>query len=1000
MRLHRLELEAFGPFAGHEEVDFDRLSDGGLFLLSGPTGAGKTSVLDAVCFALFGQVPGDRNAAARLASDHRDPATTPRVTLEATIAGRRIRVSRTPPHARPRKRGDGDELVAVNASATLEVADAAGAWSTVAARIEEVAHELDALLGMTASQFLQVVMLPQGAFSGFLRADAKSRQALLERLFDAGRFSRVEDRLRDQDRNAAAVVGQARIAASTALAAAAGRWESPEGPPELTDGDEVEAAAAWLAAEEARLRTAHEQAATALESARDVAREAAAARDQAREVAERQRRRRDALERLRGGDEDAQRERAARLEAHRRAVPLAGHLSQLAAARAAATDAERTLAKARAWIDGLEDDALAGTAPDGWGTGARERAEQAAALRDLAELEAGLPGRRGELERRRLAARADAERAAAARARSDQAEAQERDLRDRVERGRGAATTAAEVAAQATAAGERAAAALERDRLEREVQACVARTHAAVDAHQAALEAVLDLRRRRLEGYAAELAAGLRDGEACPVCGGDHHPAPARPGDGHVDAAQEERAEAEAERLRGRREDAERLLGERRQGLAAAQQAAGLGAADALAAERDALQRRLAEARAITAEGERAAEALAELERRRAADREAEQEALRAASAATARADALAEELDAVAARVADARGDAPSVAARVRALEHEGRYLEKAAAAHEGDQAAAAALVAAEAQLAAALADHGFDAPPDPRTILAPRDAAALEQEVERDERERRTAEAALAAPEVAAVADLPPVDLAAVEQRTAESRDAVERATAIADAARRRHADVTERLAGLRTVLDALGPLTDAARRAHALSELARGGSGNARRIQLSAWVLAARLEQVAAAATIHLRRMSSGRYALVLHEEAASARGKGTAGLGLRVQDGWTGEERDTATLSGGESFFASLALALGLAETVSAEAGGAQLGTLFIDEGFGSLDEQTLDEVLAVLDELRDGGRAVGIVSHVPELKQRVPAQLLVEKARDGSHLRHAAAAAPL
>jgi exonuclease SbcC len=202
---------------------------------------------------------------------------------------------------------------------------------------------------------------------------------------------------------------------------------------------------------------------------------------------------------------------------------------------------------------------------------------------------------------------------------------------------------------------------------------------------------------------------------------------------------------------------------------------------------------------------------------------------------------------------------------------------------------------------------------------------------------------------------------------------------------------AALEDRREALLSALDDLGPLADAADRAHGLSELARGGAGNRRRIQLSSWVLAARLEQVAAAASVHLLQMSSGRYALVLHEEPASGRGKGNAGLGLRVRDGWTGEERDTSTLSGGESFFASLSLALGLAETVGAEAGGLDLGTLFIDEGFGTLDEQTLDEVLGVLDALRDGGRAVGIVSHVPELKQRVPMQLTVEKAREGSRL---------
>jgi exonuclease SbcC len=151
-----------------------------------------------------------------------------------------------------------------------------------------------------------------------------------------------------------------------------------------------------------------------------------------------------------------------------------------------------------------------------------------------------------------------------------------------------------------------------------------------------------------------------------------------------------------------------------------------------------------------------------------------------------------------------------------------------------------------------------------------------------------------------------------------------------------------------------------------------------------------LAARLEQVAASASSRLLRMTSGRYSL-LHA-ATSGTGRGRGGLALRVLDAWTGQERDPATLSGGESFSASLALALGLADVVTAEAGGALLETLFVDEGFGSLDEDTLDEVMNVLDDLRDGGRTVGLVSHVADLRQRIPVQLAVAKGRRGSVIR--------
>ncbi|MFN0282030.1 MAG: SbcC/MukB-like Walker B domain-containing protein, partial [Kineosporiaceae bacterium] len=191
--------------------------------------------------------------------------------------------------------------------------------------------------------------------------------------------------------------------------------------------------------------------------------------------------------------------------------------------------------------------------------------------------------------------------------------------------------------------------------------------------------------------------------------------------------------------------------------------------------------------------------------------------------------------------------------------------------------------------------------------------------------------------------------------------------------------------------THLAACGPIV---RRFAVLDGLSRcldgTGGDNSRRMPLSAFVLAARLEQVAEAASLRLAQMSGGRFGLV-HSDAAE-KGVRRTGLGLQVVDEWTGRHRDTASLSGGEAFYTSLALALGLADVVSAEAGGTTIETLFVDEGFGSLDEDTLEEVMDVLDDLRSGGRVVGLVSHVADLRDRMPARLEVVKGRTGSRLR--------
>ena len=195
MRLHRLEVTAFGPFAGTATVDFDALSAAGLFLLSGATGAGKTSVLDAVCFALYGAVPGERNDAKRLRSDQADATTPPRVTLDATLAGRRFRIVRSPAWQRPKKRGAGmtPQQAAVVVSEHID-----GDWVPLTTRLDEAGHLVTELVGMNLTQFTQVAMLPQGRFQAFLRATSEDRHRVLQQLFRTERFEQVESWLRDR----------------------------------------------------------------------------------------------------------------------------------------------------------------------------------------------------------------------------------------------------------------------------------------------------------------------------------------------------------------------------------------------------------------------------------------------------------------------------------------------------------------------------------------------------------------------------------------------------------------------------------------------------------------------------------------------------------------------------------------------------------------------------------------------------------------------------------
>ena len=333
-----------------------------------------------------------------------------------------------------------------------------------------------------------------------------------------------------------------------------------------------------------------------------------------------------------------------------------------------------------------------------------------------------------------------------------------------------------------------------------------------------------------------------------------------------------------------------------------------------------------------------------------------------------------------------------PSLVARADALAAQRRALGAALAAFEASQVLDQQRQRALDTALDAVRAAGFSDLAEARDALLDEELTEqLASVVERYGHALAEAEAELARPELASAAAAPPAELDVAQAAAATADDehrtafaAARRATQIADDITSRRAEIEARLAGL-------GPLVEEHEQLRRLADLANGDDRQvANRMRLSTYVLAARLEQVAAAASQRLRRMSGDRYTIVHTDETPDGRRKG--GLGLRVVDAWTGTERETSTLSGGEAFFTSLALALGVADVVTAESGGVRLDTLFIDEGFGSLDDDTLHDVMDVLDGLRAGGRAIGVVSHVGDLRTRVGTRLEVVKSPAGSTIR--------
>ncbi|WP_367039537.1 SMC family ATPase [Streptomyces sp. Je 1-332] len=1023
MRLHRLRITAFGPFGTTQDIDFDDLSAAGLFLLHGPTGAGKTSVLDAVCYGLYGSVPGPRQGSGQgvtLRSDHAGPGVRTEVCLELTVAERRLEVTRQPPWERPKKRGTG--TTTEKAQSWLREYDAAadgGAeWKDLSRSHQEIGEEITQLLGMSKEQFCQVVLLPQGDFARFLRADAEARGKLLGRLFDTRRFAAVEQRLAEQRRDAEGAVREGDgelLADAHRMQQAAGSdledLEHAQSPlPGLSPGDPglVGSVLAWAAVARTNARERRTIAGSALTAAESTQAAAGRRLDDVRELDRLQRRFAQAQERA-GSLQERAEEHAGlqtRMERARKAETVAPALGL----RRATEEEHRRASAEEARARGRLPASFADSGASGLAAAARKAAEELGGLESARRAErrlAELDTERASLEREE---RSDDELLRDAAGWLDGWDATRTTLQERIESAQDAATRAEQLAGQLDPTQGRLDAARRRDRLTQEAAAAYERALAARERATEAHEHWLTLKEQRLTGIAAELAAGLSDGVPCAVCGATEHPAPAPKSAGHVDRATEESALTDYRRAEELRAQEERRLGEVRESLAAAG-AAALGSSaepstpeesDAAAAPQgssvgqltalvDELRGEHAEARSRASGLHAAREALAQAEREHERRVAVQQEAaVRAASRATLR-DGLDREQAALGVELTRARGASDSVAARASQLERQAALLTEASEAARVADDTAQRLKDADARLADAAFRAGFETPGAAADALLD-DARhrELQHRIDAWRNEEAAVRSLLAEPDAAAAAQQPQADLPAA-QEAAERADRRVRASASAlDAATRRCAELdrlSERsAAGARR----LAPLRAEYDRVARLAGLAAGTSAdNERKMRLESYVLAARLEQVAAAATARLRRMSSGRYTLVHSDDRT---GRGRSGLGLHVVDAWTGRERDTSTLSGGETFFASLALALGLADVVTDEAGGVRLDTLFIDEGFGSLDDQTLDEVLDVLDSLRERDRSVGIVSHVADLRRRVHAQLEVVKGRAGSVVR--------
>ena len=999
MKILRLRVAGFGPYKSEQVVDFEAFDDDGIFLITGKTGAGKSSILDAICYALYGSVPRYKDSKAKLRSDHADTDDPSVVELDFRVGTTDYRVRRSPEYERPRLRGGGTTI----SKSTAELAVLTGPdwrvetdWNVIAARPVDVGADLARLVGLSKDQFLQVILLAQNRFQEFLNASNDDRQSVLRSLFGTDRFLGYETYLVDRRRALELELG----GVTGAVAHQAEQFAAMLG----RDVDEVpeHPSPSWFAEGLAELHAARDHA-VATSSAADEAAMAAESLLRAAEQTLARQVRRDAAA------ASLERHLAESMEAPRAAVRAAATAATVWSSITARRAADNELLAARA----LELDARAayagfataqtgtaqtGTAPTGTvQTGSAQADAAPVTVSAIDEVIDSLTRQLGALEsvlieEAELASLTNAvEEARATVLALDESAAEAASQAERLPpqiTGAQSTLTDTRVAAAAMPAALDAA-----SRIERAVEAArevtllrdqLTAAHlieaAASRSLTAATAAHQDLMDRRFADHAAELAAALVDGEPCAVCGSTAHPVPASTDAAPVTSADIDAARAELDRTRTVLDDASRSSRGLAATLAEAEARSDGQPLEVLEPQRDLALAAVEVARVAGEEVSALESEITVLQSRlaRADARLVELRDLR--QAALAQKAERERELDTVTKRVADRREGFDTVASRVAHLHlhlSAAKAVERAIGSVTERQRA---LQDATDALVAALAEHGFETESDAEAArLEPGDLHRIEREIRDHEQGVATAQATLAEPELA---DLPgdTVELDGPRAAALEAREQRDAAMSASSVLRERVRGAEHLVAEAMRQLAASVDLRSEFDEVRELAAAVQGKEPNTRRMRLETYVLAAQLEQIVAAANVRLRVMTSGRFALE-HDDSVQYRNT-QSGLGFAILDEHTGRSRSTNSLSGGETFQVSLALALGLAEVVSNQAGGIRLDTLFIDEGFGALDPETLEIAMTTLDGLRAGGRTIGLISHVDSMKEQIPAKLAV------------------
>ncbi len=969
MRINSITITGFGPYRETQVVDFDAFAGDGLFLITGRTGAGKSSILDAICFALYGAIPryGSEPNSTKLRSDYCSSDEPTEVELHFTVGSTKYRITRRPEYMRPSLRGE----KFTKSPAFAELAVFGSDWQVTHARTRDVGQALDQIVKLNREEFQQVILLAQNRFHEFLTAKDDQRQAVLRTLFNTERFRNYEDALNVRKSEAQQAKEELERDHRQALHNAAEAAGADTLPTLVTI---VEAAAT--------VQTLADELATVAETAKADYDAALKQQNDTALLLDKQQR---------------------ATKARRARDQLIANQPAITAKQAALTDAQKAdkvlplLEEAATAKDELD---TATTIEHGTRLGAPELGEEVTELdqridklaRDIGSLgdaltvEQSLPKLEQQVDDARDTLATATTKVQAAEKRKTEIPAERNKLADRATAENQTAARQKDLEKAVDDHETEAAAAGRVEELEKRLTSALEEQRDAGTKRTTASAKLDLLRAQHLGGYAALLASKLIDGDPCEVCGSVSHPAPATSSTELVTEGDIEHAELAFKAADQGEQKASARVNTAKEELAAERARMNDKTAEEIQSELENARTQLGLAKAARKTAEQLARDIQKLDAEIAELESTLTPLTDARDAATTEVASAETTLAAANKTLASHRGEFDSVAAHKAALQSAMQTTQAVLSAIRVKNEKQTLFEKAERRFREELAANGFA---DEQSLA---DASMPIDEQERIREQIHEAEVELARvtselkqPELVGLPDEPAdvekaiAIVAAAEAERDKTRDA-------SAATRARAEQLRRELPQLKKQARQLQRLAEEYETIQTLAASVRGDLPNTKQMKLEAFVLAAELEEIVEAANVRLSEMSDGRYELA-HSDALRAR-RAQSGLGLQILDAHTGRPRTTQSLSGGETFLASLALALGLAEVVTNRAGGIQLETLFIDEGFGSLDSDTLEIAMGTLDSLRSNGRTVGLISHVETMKEQIPAKLSIDVADGG------------